>query len=138
MKKLGKKILALILAVSFCVAFSANAYAIQGRYINDLTGFNELIITNGTATMYSDLFCSPSVTKVVMTHVLQKKNGNTYSDVPYATFTRTFYNNYAPDMEDTAACTGYGTYRLKTNYIVTSPKGTDNHTHYGEPVTISK
>ena len=138
MGKLIKKSLALVLAVLFCVSFAVSAHATQFRYINELSGSNELIITDGKATMYSELFCSSNVTKVVMTHVLQKQDGNSYKDVPYASFTKTFYNNYTPHMEDTATCTGYGTYRVKTTYVVTSPKGTDNHTHYSKTVTISK
>lgn len=136
MKKFTKSFLALVLAVSLCMALSINAYANQFRYINDLSGSNELTITSGKATMYSELFCSSDVTKVVMTHVLQKKSGSSYNDVPYSTFTKTFYNNHAPYMEDTATCTGYGTYRIKTTYVVTSPRGTDRHTHYSATETI--
>ena len=92
MRKIIRKILAVTLAVSLCMAFTINAFAVQPRYINELLTSNELTIKDGKATMYSDLICSSDVTRVVMTHVLQKKNGSSYSDVPYSTFTETFYN----------------------------------------------
>ncbi|MCI9509503.1 MAG: hypothetical protein HFF10_07155 [Angelakisella sp.] len=134
MKKWMKKIL--VLSIALCMTFSVNAYAVQARFYNDLTGSNELIITNGKATMYSELICAPDVTKIVMTHVLQKQSGTKYNDVPYASFTKTFYNEYIVDMEDIATCTGYGTYRVKTTYVVTSARGTDRHTHYSATETI--
>ncbi len=131
-----KKFLALVLAISFCMMFSVNTYAIQLRYINELVAINELVISDGTATIYSEVMCSTDVTKVVMTHVLQKKSGSSYSNVRNTTFTRTFLNNHAPDMEDTVSCTGPGTYRLKTTYLVVSPRGSDSHTQYSKDQTI--
>lgn len=136
MRKIIRKILAVTLAVSLCMAFTINAFAVQPRYINELLTSNELTIKDGKATMYSDLICSSDVTRVVMTHVLQKKNGSSYSDVPYSTFTETFYNENVTYMEDIATCTGYGTYRVKTTYVVTSPRGTDRHTQYSKTETI--
>lgn len=104
MRNRVKRFWAFVLAVSFCVVFSANAYAIQLRYINELVAMNEVGISGGKATMYSDVVCSSDVTKVVMTHVLQKKSGSTFSNVRNTTFTRTFLNNHAPDMEDVVNC----------------------------------
>ena len=136
MKLFFKKIVVLALVVSCCMALSVNAYAVQLRFINELVGSNELTISGGEATLYSEVAGSADVTKVVMTHVLQKKSGSSYSNVRNTTFTRTFYNNCAPDMEDTVDCTASGTYRVKTTYLVVSPRGTDNHTHYSVAVTI--
>ena len=132
MRNRVKKVLALMLAISCCCVFSANAYGIQYRFINELITVNEVTISNGKATMYSDVICS----KVVMTHVLQKKSGSTYSNVRNTTFTRTFLNNYAPDMEDVVNCTEPGTYRVKTTYLVVSPRGSDSHTQYSSTETI--
>lgn len=136
MRNRVKRFWAFVLAVSFCVVFSANAYAIQLRYINELVAMNEVGISGGKATMYSDVVCSSDVTKVVMTHVLQKKSGSTFSNVRNTTFTRTFLNNHAPDMEDVVNCTEPGTYRVKTTYLVVSPRGSDSHTQYSSTETI--
>ncbi len=131
-----KKFLSIILAVSFCFAFSVNAFAIQPRYIYALVISNELTVSDGQAVMYSDVSGAADITKVVMTHVLQKKSGSSYSNVRNTTFTRTFHNNPIPDMEDIVDFTGPGTYRVKTTYMVTGPRGTDTHTQYSTAVTI--
>lgn len=136
MKKLGKRLLTLALIISICAAFATTAYAVQPRYINDLVISNELTISNGKATMYSDVAGSSDITKVVITHVLQKKNGSSYTDISNTKATATFYNNSAPDMETVVTCKESGTYRVKTTYVVTSPRGTDNHTQYSNTVTI--
>lgn len=136
MKNFLKHILTLTVAISICAVFATSAYAVQPRYINDITGSNELTISNGKATMYSEVAGSSDITKVVITHVLQKKNGSSYTDVPNTKATATFYNNSAPDMETVVTCKESGTYRVKTNYVVTSPRGTDDHTQYSNTVTI--
>ena len=74
MKLFFKKIVVLALVVSCCMALSVNAYAVQLRFINELVGSNELTISGGEATLYSEVAGSADVTKVVMTHVLQKKS----------------------------------------------------------------
>ena len=47
MRNRVKKVLALMLAISCCCVFSANAYGIQYRFINELITVNEVTISNG-------------------------------------------------------------------------------------------
>ena len=83
--------------------------------------------------MYSDMAGSSDITKVVITHVLQKKSGSSYKDVAGTSCVGVFYDDSMPSMEDVVDCPGSGTYRVKTTYKVTSPRGTDNHTQYSVP-----
>ena len=124
MRKSAKKIFSLVLAVSICLAFSVTAFA-QLFYINDPVFDNYLSISNGKATMLSEVTADSSVTKIVITQVLQK-NGK---DVPGTSRSQTFYKSYA-SKQDTVNCTGSGSYQIKTTYKVTSPDGTDTHTKY--------
>lgn len=124
MRKSVKKIFSLVLAVSICLAFSVTAFA-QLFYINDPECDSFLSISGGKATMYSSITADPSVTKIVITHVLQK-NGK---DVPGTSKSQTFYTNTA-SKQNTVSCTGSGSYQIKTTYKITSPSGTDTHTKY--------
>ena len=124
MRKSMKKIISLVLAISICFAYSVTAFA-QLFYINDPECYNYLSISGGKATMYSSVTADSSVTKIVITHVLQKDG----KDVPGTTNSQTFYRNYA-SKQDTVNCTGSGAYQIKTTYKITSPDGTDTHTKY--------
>lgn len=126
-----KRYLSVVLVVALCTCLSVTAYA---RYINEIETRCDLDISGGKATLYSEMVGDASITKVVMTHTLQKKNGSSYTNVPNTTVTRTFHGDSAPYMTDTFDVTSSGTYRVKTTYKVTSPKGTDNHTAYSSVV----
>ena len=119
-----KKLVSFVLAISICLAYSVTAFA-QLFYINDPEFDSYLSISGGEATMYSSVTADSSVTKIVITQVLQK-NGK---DVPGTSRTKTFYKSYA-SKQDTVNCTGSGSYQVKTTYKVTSPAGTDTHTKY--------
>ena len=69
MRKSMKKWLSLVLAVTLCLAFSVTAFA---RYVAEPTLSNYLSISGSQATMYSSVEADPSVTKIVITQVLQK------------------------------------------------------------------
>lgn len=124
MRKSMKKIMSFVLAISVCFAFSVTAFA-QLLYINEPEMDSYLYISGGKATMYSSVTADSSVTKIVITQVLQKDG----KDVPGTSRTQTFYKSYA-SKQDTVNCTGSGSYRIKTTYKITSPNGTDTHTKY--------
>ena len=128
MRKSMKKWLSLVLAVTLCLAFSVTAIA---RYINDPEFDNILSISGTQATMYSSVTADSSVTKIVITHVLQKDG----KDVSGTSKSQTFNKNSA-SKQDTVTCSGSGTFRVKTTYKITSPDGTDTHTKYSN--TVSK
>lgn len=124
MRKSMKKIISFVLAVSICFAYSVTAFA-QLFYINDPEFDSYLSISGEKATMVSEVTAASNVTKIVITHVLQK-NGK---DVPGTSRSQTFYKSYA-SKQDTVNCTGSGSYQIKTTYKITSPDGTDTHTKY--------
>lgn len=124
MRKSMKKIMSFVLAISVCFAFSVTAFA-QLLYINEPEMNSYLSISGEKATMVSEVTADSSVTKIVITQVLQK-NGK---DVLGTSRTQTFYKSYA-SKQDTVNCTGSGSYRIKTTYKITSPNGTDTHTKY--------
>lgn len=126
MRKSMKKFLSLVLAITLCLAFSVTAFA---RYINDPEFDNILSISGTQATMYSSVTADSSVTKIVITHVLQKDG----KDVAGTSKSQTFYNRSA-SRQDTVTCSGSGTFRVKTTYKITSPDGTDTHTKYSNTV----
>lgn len=129
-----KRFLSVVLVATLCVCMTVVAYAACARYINEIETRCVLDISGGTATLYSEMGGDTDITKVVMTHTLQKKSGSSYSDVSGKSKSRTFYNNNTPTMTDTFSVTS-GTYRVKTTYKVTSPNGTDTHTAYSTAVT---
>ena len=133
-KQVGTRILSLMLAISLFVIFSVTAFAVQARYIYDINASNSLSISGGKATMYSDMDGDSSITKVVITHVLQKKSGSSFTNVAGTSKSQTFYKS-SPFKEDTVSCTGSGTYRVKTVYSVTGPEGTESHTIYSNSVS---
>ena len=128
MRKSMKKWLSLVLAVTLCLAFSLTAFA---RYVAEPTLSNYLSISGSQATMYSSVEADPSVTKIVITQVLQKDG----KDVAGTSKSQTFYKSSA-SKQDTVTCSGSGTFRVKTTYKITSPEGTDTHTKYSN--TVSK
>ena len=128
MRKSIKKWLSLVLAVTLCLAFSVTAFA---RYVAEPTLSNYLSISGSQATMYSSVEADPSVTKIVITQVLQKDG----KDVSGTSKSQTFNKNSA-SKQDTVTCSGSGTFRVKTTYKITSPDGTDTHTKYSN--TVSK
>lgn len=128
MRKSMKKWLSLVLAVTLCLAFSVTAFA---RYVAEPTLSNYLSISGSQATMYSSVEADPSVTKIVITQVLQKDG----KDVSGTSKSQTFNKNSA-SKQDTVTCSGSGTFRVKTTYKITSPEGTDTHTKYSN--TVSK
>lgn len=128
MRKSMKKWLSLVLAVTLCLAFSVTAFA---RYVAEPTLSNYLSISGSQATMYSSVEADPSVTKIVITQVLQKDG----KDVAGTSKSQTFYKSSA-SKQDTVTCSGSGTFRVKTTYKITSPEGTDTHTKYSN--TVSK
>lgn len=99
------------------------------RYINDPTLTNNLSISGSQATMYSSVTADSSVTKIVITQVLQKDG----KDVSGTSKSQTFNKNSA-SKQDTVTCSGSGTFRVKTTYKITSPDGTDTHTKYSNTV----
>jgi hypothetical protein len=121
-----KKWLSLVLAVTLCLAFSVTAFA---RYVAEPTLSNYLSISGSQATMYSSVEADPSVTKIVITQVLQKDG----KDVSGTSKSQTFNKNSA-SKQDTVTCSGSGTFRVKTTYKITSPDGTDTHTKYSNTV----
>ena len=126
MRKSMKKWLSLVLAVTLCLAFSVTAFA---RYVAEPTLSNYLSISGSQATMYSSVESDPSVTKIVITQVLQKDG----QDVSGTSKSQTFNKNSA-SKQDTVTCSGSGTFRVKTTYKITSPEGTDTHTKYSNTV----
>ena len=126
MRKSMKKWLSLVLAVTLCLAFSVTAFA---RYVAEPTLSNYLSISGSQATMYSSVEADPSVTKIVITQVLQKDG----KDVSGTSKSQTFNKNSA-SKQDTVTCSGSGTFRVKTTYKITSPDGTDTHTEYSNTV----
>lgn len=120
--------MSLVLAVTLCLAFSVTAFA---RYVAEPTLSNYLSISGSQATMYSSVEADPSVTKIVITQVLQKDG----KDVSGTSKSQTFNKNSA-SKQDTVTCSGSGTFRVKTTYKITSPDGTDTHTKYSN--TVSK
>lgn len=128
MRKSMKKWLSLVLAVTLCLAFSVTAFA---RYVAEPTLSNYLSISGSQATMYSSVEADPSVTKIVITQVLQKDG----KDVSGTSKSQTFYKSSA-SKQDIVTCSGSGTFRVKTTYKITSPDGTDTHTKYSN--TVSK
>ena len=126
MRKSMKKWLSLVLAVTLCLAFSVTAFA---RYVAEPTLSNYLSISGSQATMYSSVEADPSVTKIVITQVLQKDG----KDVSGTSKSQTFNKNSA-SKQDTVTCSGSGTFRVKTTYKITSPEGTDTHTKYSNTV----
>lgn len=126
MRKSMKKWLSLVLAVTLCLAFSVTAFA---RYVAEPTLSNYLSISGSQATMYSSVEADPSVTKIVITQVLQKDG----KDVAGTSKSQTFNKNSA-SKQDTVTCSGSGTFRVKTTYKITSPDGTDTHTKYSNTV----
>ena len=128
MRKSMKKWLSLVLAVTLCLAFSVTAFA---RYVAEPTLSNYLSISGSQATMNSSVEADPSVTKIVITQVLQKDG----KDVSGTSKSQTFNKNSA-SKQDTVTCSGSGTFRVKTTYKITSPDGTDTHTKYSN--TVSK
>lgn len=129
-----KNFFSIVLVATLCVCMTVTAYATCARYINEISARCDLDISGGEATLYSEMSGDAAITKVVMTHTLQKKSGSSYSNVSGASKTRTFYNDNIPYMSDTFSVTS-GTYRVKTTYKVTSPNGTDTHTAYSSAVT---
>lgn len=119
MRKFMKKIFSFALALSICFMFSITAFA-QLLYITEPDLDSYLSISNEKATMTSEVIADSSVTKIVITQVLQK-NGK---DVPGTSRTQTFYKSYA-SKQDTVNCTGSGSYQIKTTYKITSPSGTE-------------
>ena len=126
MRKSMKKWLSLVLAVTLCLAFSVTAFA---RYVAEPTLSNYLSISGSQATMYSSVEADPSVTKIVITQVLQKDG----KDVSGTSKSQTFNKNSA-SKQDTVTCSGSGTFRVKPTYKITSPDGTDTHTKYSNTV----
>ena len=126
MRKSMKKFLSLVLAITLCLAFSVTAFA---RYVAEPTLSNYLSISGSQATMYSSVEADPSVTKIVITQVLQKDG----KDVSGTSKSQTFNKNSA-SKQDTVTCSGSGTFRVKTTYKITSPDGTDTHTKYSNTV----
>ena len=117
-----KKFFSVLLAVSLCIAFSVTAFA---RYINDPQMNSILSISGGKATMRSTVTADPSVTKIVITHVLQKDG----VDVPGTSSSQTYYKSSA-SKQNTVSCNGSGSYQVKTTFKITSPDGTDTHIKY--------
>ena len=70
--------------------------------------------------MLSKATANSSVTKIVITHVLQKDG----KDVSGTSRSQTFYKSYA-SKQDTVSCSGSGSYQIKTTYKITSPSGTE-------------
>ena len=126
MRKSMKKFFSLVLAVTLCLAFSVTAFA---RYITEPTFRNNLSISGSQATMYSSVTADSSVTKIVITQVLQKDG----KDVPGTSKSETFYKSSA-SKQNTVTCSGSGAYQVKTTYKITSPDGTDTHTKYSNTV----
>lgn len=124
MRKSMKEFFSFFLAISICFLFSVTAFA-QLLYINEPEMNNYLSISGEKATMYSSVTADSSVTKIVITHVLQKDG----KDVPGTSSTQTFYKSNA-SKQNTVNCTGSGSYQIKTTYKITSPNGTDTHTKY--------
>jgi len=126
MRKFAKKFLSLMLAVSFCLAFSLTAYA-SVQYESKPEIECELTLSGNQAVMFSDITADPSVTKIVITHALRYDDGNGYKTI--ATRTGTFYSSTA-DKEDKVALKGSGSYQVKATYKITGPSGTETHTKY--------
>mgnify|MGYP001025065698 CR=1 FL=1 len=118
------------LAISICFMFSVTAFA-QFLYINEPEMNSYLSISEGKATMYSGVTADSNVTKIVITHVLQKDG----KDVPGTSRTQTFYKSNA-GKQNTVNCTGSGSYQIKTTYKITSPSETDTHTKYSNTESI--
>lgn len=134
-KFMAKRLIPLMLAISLCVMLSVTAFAVQARYIYDINADNGLDITGSMAVMYSDMSGDSDITKVVITHTLQKKSGSSYSNVSGTSRSKTFYNESMVSFESVVSCTGSGTYRVKTVYSVTGPEGTESHTIYSNSVS---
>lgn len=99
MRKSMKEFFSIFLAISICFLFSVTAFA-QLLYINEPEMNNYLSISGGKATMYSSVTADSSVTKIVITHVLQKDG----KDVPGTSSTQTFYKSNA-SKQNTVNCT---------------------------------
>lgn len=136
LKTRAKRFLSLLLAVCVCVMFAVTAYAVTPYYINDITAKCELTNQNGKAVMYSSVTAASNVTKLEISHVLQKKSGSTYTDVPNTTSSTRTFNRTSGSIEDTVSFSGSGTYRVKTTCKVTSPNGTDTHYAYSDDLTV--
>lgn len=133
-----KKWVSIILAVTFCFAMAVGVSAKTPQEIG-LRSVNQTRITNSVdfsgrnAIISSEVWASPDTTKMVITHVLQKKSGSSYKNVSGTSVTHTFYESLA-DMEDSFPAENGATYRVKTTCRVTSPKGTDTQTKISKAV----
>lgn len=120
-----------MLAICLCAVFSVTAYA---RYIYSINAYNSLDINGSTATIYSEMSCDDGITRVDVTHVLQKKSGSSYSTVPGTSRSKTYYSGMV-EFESNVACSEPGTYRVKTTYKITGPQGPETHTRTSQAVT---
>lgn len=133
-----KKWVSIILAMTFCFAMAVGVAASAPQKVG-LRSVNQTRITNSvdfsgrTAIISSEVWASSDTTKIVITHVLQKKSGSSYKNVSGTSITRTFYDSSA-DMEDSFPAEDGATYRVKTTCKVTSPKGTDTQTKTSKAV----
>lgn len=133
-----KKWVSIILAVTFCFAMAVGVSAktpqeIGLNSINQPQIINGIDFSGGDVIAFSEVKASSDTTKIVITHVLQKKSGSSYKNVSGTSVTRTFYDSLA-DMEDSFPAEDGATYRVKTTCKVTSPKGTDTQTKISKAV----
>lgn len=142
---MDKKFLASILALACCLGTSAVALAeapdvpnppqtVSPRYATTNTVSGILSISGSTATLKSTVNGKSGTTKITVTHVLQKKSGSRYSDVPGTSVTDTDSGDMMI-LKSTSSVSKGQTYRVKTTAKITGSGGTDTVTKYSAAVT---
>lgn len=138
-----KKFLSTILALSCCLGCSAATLAQEApgnipiaapRYVSNNSVASVLSVSGTNGTMLSSINGKAGTTKIVITHVLQKKSGTQYSDISSTKHSRT-YRSDSEDMSDDVALERGQTYRVKTTAKITGSGGTDTVTKYSKAVT---
>lgn len=139
-----KKIVSMSMALVFCLTLSVGVCAESvttnapqkaiARFINELSVSNLVDFSGGEVIEYSEVRAGSYVTRIEVTHVLQKKSGSRYRNVSGTQVTRIFHDNSA-EMEDSFEAERGATYRVKTTVRVTGPDGTDTHTRTSKSKT---
>ena len=137
-----KKIISLVLALSLVCALEVSVGAIHiGNEVSPYYLYTgdvscSLSISNGTATCYSNLTGSKSVTKIIGKQYLEKKN----SDGDWETVTGCSWSNTANSrtlkLENTKSNLGSGTYRVRAVFTVYSGNNSEPVEKTSKEVTV--
>lgn len=137
-----KKIISLVLALSLLCTFGISVGAIHiGNEVSPYYLYTgdvscSLSISNGTATCYSSLTGSKSVTQIIGSQYLEKKNSDGDWEVVTGGSWSKKTNSRTIKLENTKSGLGSGTYRVRAVFTVYSGSNSEPVEKTSKEVTV--